>query len=98
MGRAQPDVGLLLLNVPPLEGSDNDPPEAPRRTIEEIDELLRDYIGLTGKNRAKGQTVESQPPWDWTGQPFPVGGLMHSAVKAPKAFCKLFVGVLATAD
>jgi len=43
-----------------------------------------------GKNRATGQ-VDSESPWAWTGQPFPVGSLMQLAVENPKVFCKLCV-------
>jgi hypothetical protein len=84
---------VLLINLLPLENAESDTPEEPRRTIEEINQWFRDYIGLTGKNRTKGQTVqvESQSPWGWTGQPFPVGSLMQLAVENPKAFCTLFV-------
>jgi hypothetical protein len=83
-------VGILLVNVLLLEFAESNAPEEPRPR-EEIDGELRDYIGLTSKNRTSGQTVhlESQSPWDWTGQPFPVGSLMQTAVADPKAFCKL---------
>ncbi len=57
--------------------------------MEEINQWVRDHIGLTGKNRTEEKTVqvESQSPWDWTEQPFPVGSLMHVAVADPKSFC-----------
>ena len=81
----------LLMNLLPLEIAEGDAPEEPRRTIEESNQRVRDYIGLTGKDRTKGQTVqvESQSPWNWTGQPFPVGSLMQNAVENPKTFCTL---------
>ncbi len=83
---------MLLGSLLPLENAESNTPEEPRRTREEINEQLRDYIGLTSKNRSRGQTahVESESSWDWTGQPFPVGSLMQIAVAHPKAFCKLF--------
>jgi hypothetical protein len=67
--------------------------EPPRRSIEEINQEVRDYIGFTGKNRVTERPVqvESEQPWDWTGQPFLVGSLMQLAVENPKAFCMLLV-------
>jgi hypothetical protein len=83
---------ILLANLLSLELAESNAPKEPYRTGEEINERLRDYIGLTSKNRTKGQTVhvESQSPSDWTGQPFPVGSLMQIAVADPKSFCKMF--------
>ena len=83
---------VLLVSLLPLENAESNTPE-PRRTIEERNQWLRDYIGLTRKNQTKRESVQidSKSRWAWTGQPFPVGGLMHFAVKNPKAFCKLFV-------
>jgi hypothetical protein len=80
-----------LANVLVLEYAERDTPEEPRSTIEEINQAVRDYIRLTDKNRAKGKPVqvESESPWAWTGQTFPVGSLMQLAVENPKAFCTL---------
>jgi len=85
----------LYTSVLPLEDAASDTPEEPRQTIEELNQWFRDDIGLTGDNRTKRQTihVESQGPWDWTGQPDPVGGLMRLAVESPKAFCTLVSAV-----
>lgn len=71
----------------------NTPAEPPRRTAEQIDQGLLGYIGLRGKNRTKRKAVqvESKSPGDWTGQGFPVAGLMRLAVEDPKAYCKLLV-------
>ena len=81
----------LLMNLLTPGDAESDAPEEPRRSIEESAQWVRDYIGLTGEDRTKGQTqVKSQSPWDWTGQPFPVGSLMQIAVENPKAFCTLF--------
>jgi hypothetical protein len=82
---------VLLANVIVLEYAERDTPKEPCRTIEEVNQGVRDYIGLTGKNRATEQPVqvESEPPWAWTGQPFPVGSLMQLAVEDPKAVCTL---------
>ena len=82
---------VLLANVLVLEYAERNTSEEPRLTIEEINQGVRDYIGLTGENRATGQPVqvELEPPWAWTGQPFPVGSLMQLAVENPKAFCTL---------
>jgi hypothetical protein len=72
----------LLMNLLPLEIAEGDAPEEPRRTIEESNQRVRDYIGLTGKDRTKRQTVQVESPWSWTGQPFPVGSLMHGKSEA----------------
>jgi hypothetical protein len=84
---------LLLVNLLLLEHAEGDAPKEPRRSIEELNRRVRDYIGLGGKSPTKEQTVgvESQSPSDWTGQPFLVGGLMGLAVEKPKAFCERFV-------
>ena len=82
---------VLLVGLLQLELAESATPEEPRRTTEGMDELVRNYIKVRGKNRMKGQTdpVASQSPRDWTGQDFPVGGLMQLAIEDPKAFCKL---------
>ena len=66
-------------------------PQEPRAIIEAINQEVRDFIGLTGENRTTGKPVqlEAEPPWAWTGQPFPVGSFMQLAVENPKAFCAL---------
>jgi hypothetical protein len=86
---------VLLINILVLEYAEGDTPEEPRYSIEEINQEVRDYIGLTGKNRATEQPiqVESEPSWAWTGQPSPVGYLMQLAVENPKAFCTLCAAV-----
>jgi hypothetical protein len=87
---------VLLITLLPLEFVESNLPEEPRWTKEEINDWLRDYIGLTSENRTRGQTVdvESQSPSDWTGQPFPVGSLMQTAVAAPASFCKLLTATI----
>jgi hypothetical protein len=83
--------------VLPLQFAESNMPEKPPSTMEEINQWVRDYIGLAGKNRTEEKTVqvESQSPWDWTGRPFPVGSLMQIAVANPKAFCtELFAACL----
>jgi hypothetical protein len=74
--------------------AESDVSEEPRRTVEESIQSVRDYIGLTTRDLTKEQTVqvESESPWDWTGQPFPVGSLMQIAVAHPKGFCTLLAG------
>ncbi len=80
----------LLINVLALEFAQSTTPEQPRRTMEEINEWIRDYIGLGRVSRTKRENVQaSGSPSDWTGQPFPVGTLMHLAVADPKSFCTL---------
>ncbi len=58
-----------LGNLLPLEFAERNAPEEPPRTIEEINQSVRHYIGLEGANRTKREEVqvESQSPWDWTG-------------------------------
>lgn len=80
---------VLLINLLLLEYAESYTPEELRLKIDEINQEVRDYIGLTGKNRATGQ-VESEPGCAWTGQPFPIGSLMQLAVANPKAFCTLY--------
>jgi hypothetical protein len=84
-----PTFAVGLNAVLPLQFAESNMPEKPPLTKEEINQRVRDYIGLTGKNRTEEKTVqvESQSPWDWTEQPFPVGSLMHLAVADPKSFC-----------
>jgi hypothetical protein len=72
----------LLMKLLLLEHADSEASEELRWTIEEIDQSVREYIGLTGQHRTKGQ-------WGWTGQDLPVGSLMQLAVENPKAFCTL---------
>ena len=89
--------GLLLVNVLQLElAESNATPEEPRQTIEEINQCIREFIGLPGKYRTKDQTchVESDAPWAWTGQDFPVGSLMHLAVVEPAEFCEQLAAML----
>jgi hypothetical protein len=74
------------------ECAGSDTPEPPRRTMEQINQFVREYIGLAGKNRPKTSTLQVETrPWDWTGQDFPLGSLMQIAVKDPKAFCTSLV-------
>ncbi len=83
---------VLLIHLLLQEYAESDTPEELRLKIDENNQEVRDYIGLTGENRATGQPVQvkSEPPWAWTGQPFPVGFLMQLAVESPKAFCTVF--------
>jgi hypothetical protein len=95
VGERYPEIFYidLWVNLLPLENAESNAPEEPSRTMDEINRSVRERIGLTGKNRTKGQTVqmESRSPRDWTGQDFPVGDLMQLAVANPKAFCRLIV-------
>ena len=77
-----------LGNLVRLEFAERYAPEEPPRTMEEINQWVRDYIGLAGANRTEEKTVQVEPPSpsDWTGQPFPIGSLMQIAVADPKAF------------
>jgi hypothetical protein len=81
----------LWISLLPLEEAETHTPKAPRLTRDELNESIRNYIGL--KSGAKKPMVqdESKSPGDWTGQPFPVAGLMQLAVANPRGFCKLFV-------
>ena len=84
---------VLFVSLLPLQNAESETPEESRWTTEEIDQSFGEYIGLTRKNRTTGETVpaESLSPSGWTGQAFPVGGLMELAIENPKAFCRLFV-------
>jgi len=82
--------GALLVNLLPLEYVGDAALDQPRRTKAEINEWVREYVGLTRKNRTKRQIkIEAGSPWDWTGQDFPVGPLMHTTIADPKGFCQL---------
>jgi hypothetical protein len=83
---------VLLINVLPLEFAESNTPEEPRRTMEEVGQWVREYIGFAGKGRKQQRTVsvDVRSPSDWTGQPFPVSSLMRAAVADPKGFSKLF--------
>jgi hypothetical protein len=85
-------VGILLSNLLSHELAEYS--TEPDWTIEEINERIREYVGLARNERMKKQAVrsESGSASDWTGQDFPVGSLMHSAVFDPKGFCKLIAG------
>ena len=82
---------LLLINILRLEFIESSASEEPRRTIGEVNEGIRDYIGLAPGNLTKPEAVHVAPgsPWDWTGRDFPVGSLMHLAVENPKEYCTL---------
>jgi hypothetical protein len=74
------------------QGVDGDT-SAELRGIEDVNQSIRERIGLTGKNRTKKQTAraESQPSQGSTSQVYSVGALMHVAVADPKVFCKLHI-------
>lgn len=79
----------VLSNIMPLQVAESNLPEKPRWTMEEINQRVRDYLSQQAKTgrRRKPFRLKSRSPWDWTGQPFPVGALMQIAVADPKAFC-----------
>jgi hypothetical protein len=89
--RSRAYVDLLLNQL--SEDPDCVEQDEPSQTTQEVEQSIREYIGLTGKNRAKRRTVEgeSQATWNWTGQPYPVGALMQLAILKPRAFCKLLI-------
>jgi hypothetical protein len=95
VGRRHPTIfyTVLWISLLPLEELESNAPEAPRRTMKEINESIRELIGLAGKKQTRRPRIqrESRSPRDWTGRPFPVGGLMQLTVANPKAFCELFV-------
>ena len=84
---------ILWVSLLPLEEAESNAPKEPRRTWDELNRWFHDYLGLAGKNRTERPRIQraSRSPRNWTGQPFPVGGLMQLAVANPKAFCELFV-------
>jgi hypothetical protein len=95
IGKRHPTIfyTILWISLLPLEEAESNAPAAPLRTMDEINQSVRELIGLTGNNRTRRQTVQlkSRSPRDWTGQGPPVGGLMQLAVANPKAFCELIV-------
>jgi hypothetical protein len=93
VGERHPRVycNLLLTNILPLEFAEIGKSRSSAATMEEISESVRGYIGLADKRQPPGQTSQAGPPLPcgWTGQPFPVGSLMQTAVDDPKSFCTL---------
>jgi hypothetical protein len=83
---------ILFVSLLPYDNDELYTLKEPRQTMEELNRWFRDCIGL-GKNRTKRQPVQgkSDSASDWTGQPFPVGGLMKLAVENPKVFCTMVV-------
>jgi hypothetical protein len=50
-------IGPLAINILAIEFAERDMPEEPHRTMEELDQSIRDYIGLEGANRTR-ETVQ----------------------------------------
>lgn len=86
-------ASTLLISLLRLEIAESNSPEERRRSIDEINKSICDHIRPAVNNSTKRQAaqLEAAVPWDWTGQPFPIGSLMQLAVASPKAFCKLLV-------
>ena len=91
-----PFLGLIALRLLLLECAESNPPERSLPTMEEVNQSVREYVGLTGKEQTKKSAVppESRAPGDWTGQDFPISSLMQIAVANPGAFCKLLAAIL----
>ncbi len=89
-------LGPLAIKVLLLQHAERDPPERTLPTTEEVNQSLRDYVGITGNEQTKKSAVppESRAPGDWTGQDFPISSLMQIAVANPGAFCKLLAAIL----
>ena len=89
-------VGPLGIRILLLECAERDPPERSLPTMEEVNQSVRDYVGLTGNEQTKKSAVppKSRAPGDWTGQDFPISSLMQIAVANPGAFCKLLAATL----
>ncbi len=89
-------IGPIGIKLMLLQCAETNPPEPSLPTMEEVNQSVRDYVGLTGKEQTKKSAVppKSRAPWDWTGQDFPVGTLMQIAVANPGAFCKLLAATL----
>jgi hypothetical protein len=84
----------LMANVTLLEiGDETTTSQQPDRPSVGSDELVRDYIRRKSKPPNGGQTARALPrsPDDWTGQDFPLYGLMQLAVKNPEPYCRLCV-------
>ncbi len=95
VGERHPDIfyARLLVACLLMESAEGSTPEEPRRTIEEFNAWVREYIGIADANRTTRKTVqrESRSQRDRSGQDFEVGSLMCLAVEDPKAFCDLFI-------
>ena len=91
-----PFSGLILLRLLALECAESNPPERSLPTMEEVNQSVREYVGLTGEEQTKKSAVppKSRAPGDWTGQDFPISSLMQIAVANPRAFCKLLAAIL----
>ena len=80
----------LLMNLIPPEPADEDADETPPWTMEDLNLALGEYIQLRERTKERAVKLESNSAWSWTGQPFPLSSLMHTAVFDPKSFCELF--------
>jgi hypothetical protein len=77
VGKRHPTVfyTILWISLLPLEEAQSNAPEKPRRTSDESNRWVQEYLGLGGKNRKKRPRIqrEARSPRDWTGRPSPVG-------------------------
>jgi len=89
-------LGPIGIRIALLQCAERDPPERSFLTMEELNQAVRDEVGLTGKEQTKKSAVppKSRATADWTGQDFPVGSLMQVAVASPGAFCKQLAAML----
>ena len=88
-------IGILLIRLLWLQYPESNTQEGPRPTKDELNELVREHIGLTSKNRTRQtDAAEFWSPGDWTGKDFPVSSLMRLAVAYPKGFCKALAATL----
>lgn len=55
VGRRHPTIfyTVLWISLLPLEELESNAPEAPRRTMKEINESIRELIGLAGKKQTR---------------------------------------------
>jgi hypothetical protein len=74
-------------------------PEEPLPGVDEFNDRVRRYVELAEKNRTRPLSSKvTAVAGDWTGQDFPLAGLMHCAVERPNEFCKILVAGLLVAS
>lgn len=69
------------------------------RSTDERSQEMRNGAPCSGqrdKATTTNQSSRSEPgaPWEWTGQPAPVGQLMDLAIRTPNKFCKILCDVM----
>jgi hypothetical protein len=76
---------------------ENEPP----LTKKELNQWVRDFIGLTETNRTRSSVTKKLSPFEWlhggpNAQASLVEDLMRMAVEEPKIFCRMFAAAFLT--